>query len=195
MALSLYTAPTVEPITLAEAKAHLRVDIADENDLVTSLIVAARQYCESHTHRAFITQTWDLALDDFPCDFASLELPKAPLVSVSSVTYVDTNGTPQTWSSANYSVYAPSGPLAGPGKIIPAYQVSYPLVRDSENAVTIRFVAGYGAATSVPDQIKAAMKLLIGHWFANRESVVANAHLMAAVPQGVDALLWPFKVF
>lgn len=164
-------------------------------------IVAARQFCETYTHRAFITQTLDLMLDGFPywsnerlVDAGAIWIPKAPLVSVTSISYVDTAGATQTWGSSNYTVDAPTGPEARQGRIVPAYSIYYPVTRAVPNAVTVRFVAGYGAASAVPYGIKAAMKLLIGSWWQNRESVIVS-HIVAELPMGVAALLWPFKSF
>ena len=163
-------------------------------------LVAARQFAETYTHRALITQTWDLQLDGFPAwsgltSDGGLELPKPPLVSVTSVSYVDTAGVTQTWAASNYTVDAPAGPWARMGRVVPGWSLYYPVARTVPNAVTVRFVAGYGAASAVPPPIKAAMKLLIGNWWMNREAgaiVRASADIL---PFGVDALLWPFKAF
>ena len=143
MPLTLVTPPTLEPLTLAEATSHLRVDLNDDDDLITDLITAAREYAETVTRRALLTQTWDLKLDAFPASSGTpVRLPFPPLQSVTSIQYVDTNGDTQTWSSDDYIVDAPSGPQAVQGRITPAYQESYPTTRGIINAVTIRFVTG-----------------------------------------------------
>lgn len=208
MALSLVSAPATEPLTIAEAKSHLRVDVDDENDLVTALIQAAREWVETFTHRALITQTWDLMLDDFPTNWAStavhrtsmtdgaIWLPKAPLQTVTSINYIDSTGTTTLWAATNYTVDAPAGPWARVGRIVPNYAVIYPVTRLVPNSVTARFVAGYGAAAAVPVGIKAAIKLLIGHWYQNREAVLVGTRAAAIdIPMGLEALLWPFKSF
>lgn len=160
-----------------------------------SWLTAARQHVETFTHRALITQTWDLSLDGFP-ESDWLCLPMAPLVSVTSVTYVDANGVTQTWSASLYTVDAPTGPHARPGRLAPAFGQCFPVTRDQPNAVTVRFVAGYGAASSVPGPIKSAMKLLIGHWWLNREAGVNPTRGSGDIlPFGVDSLLWPYKAF
>lgn len=196
MALTLVTKPTEEPVTLDEAKAHLRVESTAEDALIQALIAAAREYAESVTGRQLVTATWDLKLDAFPADGAAIELPKAPLRSITSVTYVDTAGATQTWASGKYVVDAPSGPEALPGRLAPAYGESYPATRDTLNAVTIRFEAGYGTAADVPQAIKQAMLLHIGHLYENRQSVVvgAGAGAAIAVPQATDWLLAPYRV-
>lgn len=197
MALSLVTGPSVEPVTLAEAKAHLRQDVADEDALITTLIAAARQWAENFTHRAFITQTWDLKLDDFPDLECAIELPLAPVSAITSITYVDQNNVTQTWSSTLYLTDLPSGPTAQRGRISPAYAQYYPVPLTVLNAVTVRFVAGYGASpASVPEAIRAAIKLLIGHWFERRTPVQVGPGLVVAeIPMGVESLLWPYKAF
>lgn len=191
---SLATAPATEPLTATEAKLHLRVDHTTDDDLITSLIVAARQHCENFTGRALITQTWDLKLDAFPSLGEPIRLVKPPVSSVTSVTYVDADGATQTWTSSLYRTDLPAGTWAQAGRIEPAHGESYPEIRQVSNAVTVRCVHGYGAAATVPDAIKAAMKLLIGHWYENRESVIVGATAMP-VPMAVDALLVPFKVY
>lgn len=191
MALFLVTAPTEEPIALDEAKLHLKVDATSEDALIDALIIAAREYVETFTHRALLPQTWDYKLDSFPCTSdGEIWLPKPPVTSVTSITYLDTAGASQTWASTNYLTDLPTGPKARKARITPAYAVIYPATYNVLNAVTARFVCGYTnttALTAVPESLKAAMKLMIGHWYAFREPV--------AVPPGVDALLWPFKAF
>lgn len=170
---------------------------------IVSWITAARQTVETVTHRALITQTWDLKRDGFPSWEASrmafnatLTLPKPPVQSITSVSYIDTNGTTQTWSASLYDTDLPTGEHASPARIQPAYQQIYPVTRDVPNAVVVRFVAGYGSATStVPAAIKAAMKLLIGNWWQNREAGLITRGTADVLPYGVDALLWPYKVF
>ncbi len=195
MALTLVTPPTAEPVDLVDARLHVRQTTADEDSLLSTLIAAARQYAETYTNRAFINQTWDWKLDGFPCGDGTLRLPLGNVTSITSITYTDTAGASQTWSSSLYLTDLPSGPKAQLGRITPAYAQYYPSTREQVNAVAVRFVAGYGAAsTSVPESIKAAIKLLVGHWYANRESVVVSIGAGAVeVPHTVEALLWPYR--
>jgi uncharacterized phiE125 gp8 family phage protein len=196
VSLSLVTAPAVEPLTLDETKAHLRVESDDENGAIYAWIVAARQHVESYTHRALLPQTWDLKLDAFPCWSDSIRLPKAPVTSVTSVTYLDTSGVSQTWSSSLYLTDLPTGPHAARARITPAYAQYYPSTYDVPNAVTVRFVAGYTNADAVPMAIKAAMLFLIGHWYMNRSAVaIGSNNIPTAIPMTVEALLWPFTTF
>lgn len=186
LTLNLTTAPTVEPVTTSEAFAHMRLSDESELTLVQSLITAARQHVESLTERALITQTWTLKLDEFPC--WEIKVPRPNLIAVSSITYVDTAGATQTLSSANYLVDASSMP----GRITPAYGMSWPSTRCQNNAVTITFTAGYGAAAAVPQALKLAILQLVAHWFEFREPVISGT-IVANVPITVDRLIGPFR--
>jgi uncharacterized phiE125 gp8 family phage protein len=195
VALSLVTAPVAEPITTAVAKLHCRVDHSTDDALIDTLCGAARDVFETGTRRKCITQTWDMKLDRFPCWDEPIVLPFAPVASVTSVTYVDTNGDTQTWSSSYYTTDLPTGPQAMLGRIVPAYQQDYPQTRDVINAVTVRFVVGYGSAgTSVPAGMLAGMKLLIGHWYENRQSVITGT-IATEIPQAVETLMWQFRAY
>lgn len=143
--------PASEPVTLAEAKVHLRVDHDDENTLIESLITAARQWAETETNRRFINTTIRLSLDAFPCEF---RLPGGKTQSVTSITYVDGDGTTQTLATSVYTLDSDSEPA----RIVLAYNQMWPQIRDVPNAVKVLYVAGYGSAASdVPAGIKKAI--------------------------------------
>lgn len=165
--LSLATAPTSEPVTLAEAKKHCEIaaEVNHHDEHLERLIQAARVYVENFTGRQICTATWDLYADSWPDDGLTITLPKGPIQSVSSITYVDENGATQTWSSANYVLSASREPAI----IRLAYQATWPAFRFQPDAIRVRYVAGYGAATAVPQGIKHAILLLVGGWFVNRE--------------------------
>lgn len=191
MALALVTAPSGEPITLAEVKAHLRVDVADDDTLITAMITAARLNLEGRDgwlNRALITQDWDVVLDAFPGGV--IEVPLPPLQSITSITYLDTAGVAQTWAASKYTVDTKSVP----GRIEPAYGETYPSTREALNAVTIRFRAGYGAAAAVPEPIKLGLKCLIAHFYENREPVNIG-NITTELPMHVDRILAPYKVY
>lgn len=164
--------------------------------LLTALITAARMYCETHTKRAFCTQTWDLKADhwDELVDCRGvITMPMPPLQSVTTITYIDGAGSSQTWSATTgYETDAPAGTYALHGRIKPRYQQVYPALRVSTfNTVVVRFICGYGAAATVPQAIKQAMLLIIAHWYEHREAVnIVN--LVTVVPLTADALLAPF---
>lgn len=187
MALTLNTAPAEEPVTLIEAKSHLRVTSTDDDTLITTLITVAREMAETFTNRVLITQTWEWRRDAFvPW---TLEVPLAPLASVANIQYIDGNGDTQTLASTEYTVDANSEP----GRITPAYGKFWPVTRYQINAVTITFVAGYGDAADVPTPIKQAILLIIGELYARREAAIAGAPIME-VPLGVKALLMPYAL-
>ena len=176
MRLSLVTSSTIEPLSLTEAKDHLRVSFAKEDGLISRAIVGAREAFERDTGRQLLTASWKGFLDGFPqFDREPIEIAKPPLVSVAVVNYVDTSGVVQIWSAAEYTVEAFSGPFAQRGMLFPKSDMEYPLTRRIPNAVTIEFDAGYGAAASdVPSEIKEALPLWIGHHYTNRELVIVG---------------------
>ena len=166
MARQLSSGPATEPVTLAEAKIHLHYDATDQNDRIEALIKAARSSCEVETNRAMITQTWVLQLERFPSSVIDIPLP--PLQSITSIAYVDSNGDSQTIDSDNYQLDT----VSEPGRIAPASGCSWPSTNsDYLAAVTITFVAGWTEAANVPDEIKQAIYLFVGHWFDNLSEV------------------------
>jgi uncharacterized phiE125 gp8 family phage protein len=188
MGLKLTTAPAVEPLTLAEAKAHCKVDVTDDDALLTALIVAARQLAEHLTGRALVTQQWELTLDEFPV--AAIAVPLPPLQSVQSLKYRDSAGTLVTLDAAAYAVYT----SALLGLIVPASGTSWPDTWDMPESVTVAFTAGYGLAVAVPQAIKQWLLLAVGGWYAHREQVVTGVTL-AELPRGMwDMLLDPYRV-
>lgn len=185
--------PAVEPLSLAEAKAHLRVDGVDEDDLISSLIVAARRHAESFTGRRLITQTVTWNLDRFD-DCALARVACAfPLQAVASIAYVDTAGASQPLATSVYE--ADTGGDDTPGRIRLKDGQSWPDTADVLNAVTVTLTAGYGAtASSVPEPIRQAIRLMVGHWFRNRETVVTGA-TATPLPMAAEALLYPYKLW
>lgn len=199
-AVTQITPPAVEPISLAQAKAHLRVDISDDDAYITALIIAARQYAENYTKRVFITQTWNLLVDDFsmyrnglfflPSSITpwtqELVIPKAPLQSIVSINYLNTAGVSTTLDPSLYTVDTSSLP----GRLYPSYGQIWPSTQAFPHAVTIQFIAGYGLAAAVPNTIVQALLLLVSHWYENREPIVAERGVVPAeLPLAVDALL------
>lgn len=189
MDFTLITAPASEPITVAEAKLHLRVDGTDEDTLIDSLVKTARRWIENTHGLALVTQTWDGSLDAFPYEIV---IPKYPLVSVTSITYHDDDLTTSTvFSSSNYQV----DKAKRPPRIVLKNGSSWPTdsLRLSSGVVT-RFVAGYGAASAVPDDIKAALKLLVGQMYMHREPEIVGT-IISPVEFTVNALLAPHRLY
>ena len=182
--LVLKTPPATEPVTLAEAKLHCRVDASDDDAWFNTAIAAARSACETQCRRAFITQVWTLYLDRFPGassgsswasesptfrDKRAIRMPMPPLASVASITYVDVNGATQTLAANKYQV----DDKDDPGVIVPAYGESWPDTRDQLNAVAIEFTAGQ--ASNLDPRVKQGVLMLVAHWYENRETVVVGA--------------------
>jgi uncharacterized phiE125 gp8 family phage protein len=179
--LSVVTAPTAEPVTVSEVKANARIDIDDDDTLIARKIIAARELAEVYIKRSFVTQTLRLTLDQMPGWM--FYLPRPPLVSVTSVKYVDLNGTQQTISSGNYIVDT----YSHPGRITPAYNVDWPSAREQINAIEVVYVAGYGAASAVPQSIKEAIALTVTQYYENRGD--EGDKPLSDLPRAAKALL------
>lgn len=195
MELLLITPPTTEPVTLTEAKNHLRLDLVatGEDVEINALIQAAREYCEDYQNRAYITQTWDLMLDGWPRNNARydsrtnarenpIKIPLPPLQSVTSITYTTSEGEVKTMPSTDYIV----APGAYGSRIALASGKSWPSeALQTVQGIKIRFVAGYPTKTgtpndpagNVPQKVKRAMLMLIGHWYENRETVTVGSSI------------------
>lgn len=180
MRVDLVTGPAAEPLTVAEAKAYRRIEGSTEDTLVGDLITAARELFEEETGRQVITATWRLHLDRFPVGRAPIIVPKPPLQSVTSVTYLDTDGDSQTWSADEYDVVTHSGPFARPGLIYPAATYSYPSTLDAPDSVTVTFQAGYGAdATDVPESARSTLQAMVGDLYEVREGSITGTVVTA----------------
>lgn len=190
--LELVTAPVKEPVSLAEIKDHLRVDGTDDDAGLYAYRTAARRMLESMTSRAWISQTWDWKLNAFPGNGAPLVLPLPPLQSVTSVTYIDEAGASQTWASSNYTVDTPDDER---GSIHTNYNVTRPTTRDVVNAVTVRFVAGYGDdPADVPEPLRVALLMMVGHMYEHREPVAVGAGAAVSIPFTVEALVAEYRL-
>ena len=188
--LEMTAGPSTEPLSATQAKLHLRVDVSTDDTLITALIVAARMHVEAMTGRCLMLQTWRESISAFS---DVIELQKAPLSSVTSVKYIDADGFEQTASSTtDYRVMKPVGPHAMRGTIELVYGGDWPTSRDQSDAVRILYVAGYADAASVPAPLIAAMYLLIGDLYQNREAMIVGT-ITAANP-AVESLLSPFRL-
>lgn len=220
MPLLLVTPPTVEPITLAQAKTHLRVDVTDDDALITDLIAAARQYAEGICRRAFCTQSWKLVLDTWPSPgmnissanwygpnwgnspgpltttrpdgFTGYEIIPgvAQVQSVESVKYIDANGVQQTLDPTTYKVDVVS-PM---GRVVPAYGTSWPSARNEINAIEVAFTSGYGDETKVPAGIKKWMLIRVGTMYENREELAILSRGKVEPLGYVDRLLDDYRM-
>lgn len=191
MGLTLVTRPTLEPVTLIEAKAHCRVDTSDDDGLMAAYVLAARAWVESQVG-PLMTQTWDVTYPwGWPWDRQRyrIKLPLRPVQSVVSVTYVDEQGVSQTLSPSLYTAI-----LNVPTPCIEkAFNVTWPTVRDVPEAVTVRLVTGYGDNPGdVPQPLRLAILMLVGHFYEHRESVVIG-QTPAEVPMSVESLISPYR--
>jgi uncharacterized phiE125 gp8 family phage protein len=184
MGLYLKTQPTFEPVTLGEAKAHLRVTHAEDDTYITHLITVARTHAERYLGGAIPKQTWVWTLDAWPV--FPVDVPKPPLVSVVSFSYTDSAGITHDVSASDYTVDTENMP----GRIY--YEPPAAALADIKG-VRIEFEAGYKSADDIPADIRHAILLLVGHWYENREDVAPDR--LTIVPRCVDALLNPWRVW
>lgn len=188
--LTVVTAATEEPVSRDEAKRQCSV--AKENSAFDLLLddyrKAARDYVERYTNRQLCTATYDLQLDMFPVGVTPIYIPRSPLQSVTSATYLDADGNSTVWASSNYRVITSTDP----GKITLGYQKVYPATYSVSGAVTVRFVAGYGAASAVPLGLKHAILLLVSHWFEQRSAV--SEAFTRPVEMALQSLLDSYRV-
>lgn len=165
-ATEVTTEPTSEPLTVTEAKTHLNLatDDTSHDTLLTQLIAAARLQFEIDTNTALIVRTVRTKLPEF----ATFQVPRTPLVAVTSVTYYDANNALQTLASSKYSVDTARG-------LIRFDDDTYPAVYDRWDAVWIVYTIGKAAASTNVDALsKSAMLLLVGHYFENRDMLMAD---------------------
>ncbi|MGB4064249.1 MAG: phage head-tail connector protein [Azonexus sp.] len=185
--IKLITAPSVEPVTLDEAKVHCRIDGAELDSLLNIIIPAARESAEHETGRALCTQTRELVVDSFDSD---LILHGAPIQSVTSVKYLDSAGNEQTLAGTEYLLDKDNEP----GCVVLAYGKSWPETYAVPNAVRVRYVCGYGDASAVPKAIKQWMLLAIGTMAAQAETMTV-AQATALPDRFWHRLLDPYRVF
>lgn len=214
--LTLSVPPDKEPLSLDDAKQHLRVDsdMVDDDSLISSLITAARQWVEEITGHSVPQQTWQLALPGFPGATGVLGVPvygvdplmlpgtpvsgsvayryalhlgRGPVQSITSVQYLDATGALVTLDPAGYVLSADNWDAT----ITPAPGSIWPVSIVHPEGVVIKYVAGYA---TVPAPILAAMKILIGTWYENREAVTLVRFTADEVPFTVTALLSPYRV-
>ncbi|HET7848728.1 MAG TPA: head-tail connector protein [Pseudolabrys sp.] len=181
----LLTAPAIEPVSLAEAKAFLRVENSDEDDMISALAAGARLHVEAQTRRALITQGWRLSLDTWPLD-GRLPVRPAPLQTLDAARVYDADGVARTIDASAFVldlasstlVFAP-WTLPMPGRLAAGIEVD----------VTV----GYGgAASDVPEPLRRAILMLTAHWYENRGLVASGA--VSALPVGVAALIAPYRM-
>lgn len=202
-----------EPVTLAEARLHLRLpaDQTAEDDLITAWIGVAREYAETYTRRALAPQTLEMALDRFPGspsfgpwnarglrqphENGAFDLEMPPIASVTSIKYTDPDGLEQTLDPSKYA-RSPYGPGV---KVYPTYGNPWPATQPTPDAVRIQYDTGYGrdGGPALPRAAKSAILLIVGHLFENRQDVYAidGRLMLGTLPNGADALLDTIKLY
>lgn len=209
LSINQVAGPTVEPVTLDQFKAHVRVDTSftDDDTIMQVYLIAAREYAEKYTRRSFFSQQWQLTLDHFPTylhqgtinpalrrdwlyysgiwNGMTIALPKSPVTSIDSVTYLDATGSKQTLDKSQYTADLTSTPA----RIVPAPGLYWPLATlYVPGSVQVTYTAGaYTEASDCPQAIAVAILLLAAHWYEHRESV--SEVTMREVPFAVSALL------
>lgn len=190
------TEPDYQPVTLSEARDHLRLVATGspashpDDSTVEAYIKAATGYAEDRTNKVFAQRTFTLKRNDFE---RYMELPIFPVLSVDSITYIDNEGANQTMDASNYQTITDRIPALIKLEDVPSVD------EDTLNAVTITVTAGFESdnsppdADKIPDSIKQAVKLMVGHFYENRESVVIGDSV-SSVPFATDALLWPHRI-
>ncbi len=205
--------PAPQPVlSLQEARKHLRVDIDAEDALIEALVLAATRHAEQYTSRVLVARSFRLSMDGFPPSYGSafaprwgnpqnpnhfpeaIYLPLAPLASVEQIQYASTQlgGSP-----AEPVLQTVEGQLdlsSLPPRIVPLYGQSWPSTACVPQAVQVTFTAGYGEPNDVPEDIKAAVKLVLGSLFEHREDNVVGT-ITAELPLGAKALLAPYRLF
>lgn len=166
-ALVILTQPIEEPITLAETKLALRIEHDIDDSKLSGDISSAREEVEKITHRQLISAQYRYSLDCWPLH-GIICPPRARLISVESIKYIDNDGILQTLDSSAYTVDTDSEP----GRIVPAWGETWPSTRQELNAVRIEYTAGYANAAAVPHKIKQFMIMLIGAWQENPSAIV-----------------------
>lgn len=185
--LTVNTGPAAPAVAIADVKTHLRILHTDDDTYLTMLEAAATAHTSNYINRALIDTTYELRLDAWPQRFLT---PYSPLQSVTSIQYLDTAGTLQTLATTEYTVDTQSQP----GIVYEAYNKTWPSLQDEPNAVRMIYVAGYGSAnTDVPEKIRFAIMLLIGHMYENREATSPTA--VHDVPMGYHELLTDYRLY
>lgn len=185
MSLTITTPPASEPLTLEEAKLHVREDSSDNDDLITALISSARSACESFLRSSIMEAVYSLTLDGFPPEII---LPQGPVLTATglSISYVDTAGASTTLSASDYKVS-----LGDVCRIRPAWGKSWPATRNEMDAVTVAFKAGYSAASSIPPAVMSAIRMTLFDLYEHRGNL-ADTQDGREMPIAARNLMTPF---
>ena len=187
MGIKLSIAPVTEPITIEEARAHLRVDHTDDDIYINALITAARTSAESYTQSSFFTQTWIKSMAFFT---DIIDLPRGIVQSIETIKYFDQDNTQQTVDDANYFLTSPS--VTSQVQVIASGWPSSIYARN--DSVQITYVTGHTTVAAIPGDIKQALLMSIGHLYENRQDVIIGSQVNA-MPMASKHLLTPHRVY
>lgn len=189
--LKLVSAPSVRPISLSEARDHLRVTTTDEDDYIELVIKSATDYYERFTWLQIITAEYELFLDEFPIGDIPIELPRPPFQSITDIKFVNEDGVTETWANNLYELDT----SLIPGLVRPINEEFYPDTKEQFKAVTVKFKAGYGDSSSeVPDGILHTLKLIISFLYDHRDFVIPQRVTGLAMPQGIVNMIQQHSV-
>lgn len=178
--------PGIEPLTLEEAKAHLRiVDDESQDDLVAAMLAGAVEMVERRTSYVLTDREMEIAWEAFPCLPEVLSIPREPVTEASALVYDDGDGVPTELVDYRWSASAPEQVLPGLGE-------DWPVALGDPGSVRLTFRAGHEVAAEIPPALLAAVKLMLGHLWAHREAVVTGT-IATELPLGVEALCGPFR--
>lgn len=182
MAAILLTPPVSEPLTLAEAKAFLRVDHGDDDDVIAAVITAARAHVETATRRALLTQTWRFSCDAWPR--SGRLVPRiGPLQQLIAVRVFEADGSARALDLESFVLDSAAGVIASPPFALPA-------PGRAQGGIALDVICGYGAlAAAVPADLRQAVRMLLAHWYDNRAPLPGSA-----VPAGIAALIAPYRM-
>lgn len=189
IALKRIVEPATEPFTLEQMKNYLRVDDDDDDEFISALISASRERVEDLTGRCLMPQQWQFALDRFPPHRTEILLPRAPLISVESISYLDLDGQRVTLDPSGYVV----DELSEPTRIRPARNTTWPAHVEDTNSVIITFTVGYSI---VPQSLLQAMRLIAASYYDNRAEVVQGASFASLpTPLSAQSLMSTYELF
>jgi uncharacterized phiE125 gp8 family phage protein len=188
MALVLTSGPAVEPVSLVEAKSHLRVETSAEDALIGSLITTSRLHIEAALDLALIEQSWTWSIDTWP-HRRPLYLPLRPVVQIDAINIIDATDTPHLLAASAYHLDG----NAVPARLSWLAASSPPRPGRPASGIEISFTAGFGSlASDVPGPIRQALLLLIAHWYEQREPV-ATGSAATPIPTMISDLLAPYR--
>jgi uncharacterized phiE125 gp8 family phage protein len=187
MSSILLAGPAVEPVSLDEAKAFLRVEHDDDDDVIAALIAGARVHVEAQTRRALIAQSWRLIRDAWPAD-GSVRILPAPLRELTAARVYRLDGTTQALDVSHFTVEAGAAPA------VIFFSTPQPAPARIVAGIELDIEAGYGeTAADVPADLRQAIRVLVAHWYENR-GLIALGQQVSILPGAAAAILAPYRV-